>query len=142
MPDVEIGSLTIGGILLDTDPEVYESYLWAKRGSTFRTLGKTVRTQEFGTPGVDLSLSLESGPRQFIHSDTVRALDQIYRTPGWEGTLEDWLGNEFTVYFPPGDPAAFHPRHAQITEWWTYTMRLNVRVITMWLGALYAGEGE
>lgn len=146
MPAVDIGSLRLNGVLLDSDPEVYESYVWAKRGSVFKTFRTTgdptsgVRTQEFGHPMVDLTLELQSGPHQFIDVETVRALDLLYRAPVTEYALEDWLGNELTVIFPPGEPAAFRPKHAQISTLWTYQMRLRVRSIQSWLGQAYSGE--
>lgn len=135
----ELGLITLNGLQFDTDPEVYESYLWAPRGASFRTLGGRKRTQERGSFAVDLELELRSGPRQFMRSDMVRAIDQLFRAGG-DYVLEDWLLNEITVYFPPGQPAAFHPTHAQVGDWWTYTMKLNVRSIAVWLGAPYDGE--
>lgn len=138
--DAEIGSLTIGAVDLDCDPEVYESYIWARRGTEFKTLGGTRRTQEFGIPAVDLLLELQSGRGQFIRQATVQALDAMYRTTSGEWTLTDWLGNEMTVRFPPGEPAAFRPTHAHIGDLWTYTMRLRVVAIATWLGSPYSGE--
>lgn len=133
------GLITLGGYQFPTDPRTYESYVWPKRMSVHETLGGGVKVQDFGLHAVDLRLELASGDN-YIDTTMVRALDSLYAYPNGRYTLIDWLGNEITVYFvSTGGSPGFQPTHAQIADFWRYTMHLRASAITKWHGAAYGG---
>ncbi len=96
---IPVGGVTLGGIKFNTDPIPYRPYQWKKRHSILPGLGGSVTIQDFGAFDGDTPLELGSGDSQFLSEDKVQALKTLFFTRGATPTLEDWLGNSFSVFF-------------------------------------------
>lgn len=129
-----VGTLVLDGVTFTTDPRVYEPLNWPKRASVLRGLNGAVTVQDFGVFAKDNRLRLESGD-QFLSTAVVEQLHARYRARGATYRLQDWLGNDFTVFIQE-----FRPVEAQLGGAWRYTMDLVVLRITTLLGAPYTGS--
>ena len=129
------GLITIGGVQLTTDPDVYECFNWPKRWSKHPGIDGSVVIQDFGKVARDLVLQLQSGGSQFLNEDTVKAIQAADAVKGALYALTDWMGNDFDVFI-----GNFHPVPTRLPGLYTYSMELHVWTINKLFGASYGGS--
>lgn len=129
-----LGIVTLDGIQFTTDPQVYEPTNWDKRHSIHKGLGGAVTIQDFGTFQKDNTVRLASGSSGYLEESVVISLHTRFRTKGATFILTDWRDNEFTVFI-----RSFKPVPTFFASLYTYTMELQVTVITKLFGVTFTG---
>lgn len=144
MPIPTVGSVVLGGVTFNTDPNPYEHQNWSKRYSILKTIGGGQVIQDFGLVQVDNTIQLQSGQTQFIDEIVRAALQALYATKGISYTLTDYLNNQFTVFIADFKPTIFKmgggasPGYTA-TQIYHYTMNLQVISIQKLYGVTYTG---
>lgn len=139
MAILTIGKVTLGGITFDTDPQVYEPLNWEKRHSVLPGLQGAVTIQDFGHFAKDNTITLASGRSGYLNQSKVEAIHTAFRTKAAVFTLTDWIGNEFTVFIREFRPVPTFIGIDNTDNLFTYTMLLQVTVITKLFGAVFTG---
>lgn len=141
MPSLALASVSLRNAatglditVFDIDPETYEPFNVARRGSIHPTLDGGSIFQDFGLQERDWSLNIGG---QLTDIDTLTALWTKYRASGTEWEWRDWYGNRFRVVFTPGTQG-FRPVPIRGScEAFTYTMNLTVCDVLAWFGGAY-----
>jgi hypothetical protein len=143
MPGLEAGSVSlreypsgISVVTFDIDPESYDPFNQAIRGSSMRVLSGCVQHQLFGHSKRDLVIAVQG---RITEIDTMQALWSKYRQGGGATEFEwrDWFPNRFRVIFTPGVDA-FHPVPVRGSDSsFTYTLSLSVIDVLEWFGGAY-----
>lgn len=121
-------------VIFDTDPVVYRPFELPVRGSVFPTLNGGAIRQVMGVHAKDLVLVLEG---EIATPETLAALTAKYHQPSAVYELNDWLGNQFTVIFTPGQ-VSFNPVPIRgACEGFTYSMSLSVCSVLQFLGGSF-----
>lgn len=123
----EVGTVTIGGIVLTGDPIGY-AFTWPPRRQVFSGPGGWSTAQDFGQPVEDALLELTSGDTGPLTTTKVQALLALSRVKGATYRLTDALGNDLTVLIMD-----FKPAH-RFGGFWDYTMTLSIRAAASILG--------
>ena len=139
MAILTLGKVILGGLTLDTDPQVYEPLNWEKRHSILPGLQGAVTIQDFGHFAKDNMLRLASGRSGYLNQSKVEAIHIAFRTKGATFTLTDWIDNEFTVFITSFRPVPTFLGESLTDNLFTYTMELRVAGITKLLGTPFVG---
>ena len=139
MAILTIGKVILGGLTLDTDPQIYEPLNWEKRHSVLPGIQGAVTIQDFGHFAKDNTLRLASGRTGYLNQSKVAAIHDAFRTKAATFTLTDWIGNEFTVFIREFRPVPTFIGIDDTDNLFTYTMELQVVVITKLFGAVFTG---
>jgi hypothetical protein len=143
MPGLGLSSVTLSDyptglntVTFDVDPQPYNPFSVAIRGSSTKVLDGTVLHQFFGLQKADFTLQLQGYITEYA---TVQALwtKYIQGGGGQQFTLTDWYVNKFRVTFAPGVDS-FHPIPVPgACGAHTYTMSLVVLDVMEWFSGAY-----
>ena len=127
------GTVYLGSVRLDIDPESLSPVQARRRGSVHRLIDGTTVYQDRGVSASDRTVLLSG---KLYNLGTVQALQALYETTGSTFAYTDWLGNAFTVLFTPGtESLTLTPIHGQ-RRGWEYRISLSVVSATTTLPTL------
>jgi hypothetical protein len=117
------GTVFLGTVQLDIDPETYSPLRARRRGSVHRLIDGSTVLQDRGVNAADRTVTLQG---KLYNLTTVQDLQDLYETVGETFTYTDWLGNEFTCVFTPGtESLVLTPVRGQ-QRGWDYQINLSV----------------
>jgi hypothetical protein len=128
-----IGGISIGGVQLSTDPEIYEPLNWQKRYSIHQAIGGALTIQDFGLKMKDNTIKLATSTGQYLDTATVQSLHAQYQTRGATFAFVDWMGNNMTVFWESFIPIIHRP------GLYRYKADLHVLSISQLWGQAYSG---
>jgi hypothetical protein len=131
MAETEVGTVTIGGVVLTSDPVGY-ALNWTPRRQVFQGPGGWSTAQDFGMVVGDATLELSSGTTGLLTTAKVQALLALARVKGATYAYTDSQGNALTVLIMDFKPSLRFG--GGDSGWWDYSLTLSIRAATEILG--------
>jgi hypothetical protein len=124
------GTVFIGGIQLDIDPDDYNIISGKRRGSVHQLItpstinGTMTMIQDFGVDMGDFSVEI----RGVAFDSTIAALLALYRLTNYSFIVTDFKYNNYTAQFEPGEESFKASTVAGSQDAWTYFIKLRIVV--------------
>jgi len=126
------GTVYIGGVQLDLDPEDLKILGGHRHGSAHHLVDGTTLFQDRGFSITHAVLEMSG---VILNASTLAAIAALYAETGAVTmSYSDWMGNRMTVLFTPGQESFSAKPLRGATSAWTYSLSLSVLSATVWNG--------